>query len=114
MTNYATGHLAEKYAVEYLKKLKFKILATNWKTKLCEIDIVARQKKCIYFVEVKYRKNNQQGTGIDYITSTKLKQMKFAAELWVTENDWRKDYALGAIELSGPDFKLTQFLPVLE
>jgi uncharacterized protein (TIGR00252 family) len=104
MTNYATGHQAEQVAAHYLAGQRFTIIALNWKTRLCEIDIVAKKKNVIYFVEVKHRKNSAQGGGLDYITPRKLKQMKFAAELWVAGNDWRGAYQLAAIELLGPDF----------
>ena len=114
MTNYATGHLAEKYACDYLSKNGYKVVATNWHTRYCEIDIIARRKKIIYFIEVKYRHNTMQGAGLDYVTPTKLRQMRFAAEMWVSENGWAHDYNLGAIELSGSDFEVSQFLPVLE
>ncbi len=111
MTNYATGHLAEKYAAEYLEGQGYRILALNWRTKYCEVDIIAIRKKRLYFIEVKYRKNSDQGKGLEYITAKKLNQMKFAAKFWATENQWNRDYTLGAIEVSGPNFAVTQFLP---
>ena len=104
MTNYATGHLAEEYAAKYLEDLGFTILALNWKTRYCEIDIIARKAKTIYFVEVKYRKQASQGSGLDYVTSKKQRQMRFAAEVWVNNHDWTDEYVLSAIELSGNDF----------
>lgn len=110
MTNYAVGHLAEEYAAKYLKNLRYDIIDINWKTRLCEIDIIARRKKRVYFIEVKYRKTNDQGSGLDYITRKKLDQMRFAARMWISENDWDMDYCLGAIEVSGQDFKVTNFL----
>jgi len=113
MTNYETGHKAEEYAEKCLKKLKYKIVATNWKTRYCEIDIIAERKKVIHFIEVKYRKNNLQGTGLDYITEAKQEQMRFAAEIWIQENNWQREYSLGAIEMTGPDYQVTNFLPVL-
>lgn len=121
MTNFAHGRNAEDAAVEYLKKLNFEILAQNWRTRWCEIDIVARKDtpspglrragKRVYFVEVKYRATDQQGSGLEYITPRKLKQMKFAAEFWAHDNDWTADYTLSAIEVSSTDFQVTNFLP---
>lgn len=109
-TNYSRGHEAEFHAAEHLKKLGYKIIELNWSTRLCEIDIVAQKKNTIYFVEVKYRSHTGQGTGLEYITPQKLKQMKFAAECWVQEKKWRKDYELAAIELQGENFTVTTFL----
>lgn len=103
MTNYVIGHDAEKQAAEYLKQQGFKILELNWKTKYCEIDIVAQKKKIIYFVEVKYRKSDFHGTGLDYITPKKLNQMRFAAEFWVSANNWNGDYRLAAIAVDNDE-----------
>ncbi len=113
MTNYATGHLAEKYAVEHLKKRGYKIVGTNWKTRYCEIDIIAEHSGRLHFIEVKYRENLSQGSGFDYISDRKLRQMKFAAEMWISQKDWAGESTLAAIELTGPDFRVTNFLPVL-
>lgn len=110
MTNYASGHAAESVAAEYLKSHKFEILDANWRTRYCEIDIVAKQKKTVYFVEVKYRKTDMQGGGLDYITPRKLQQMAFAAESWVQANEWRGEYQLAAIELAGEAFQVTNFV----
>lgn len=113
ISNYQAGHLAEEYAAEFLKSEGYKVLELNWKNKYCEIDIVARKDGTIHFVEVKYRKNNTQGEGLDYITDKKLKQMMFAAEMWVSSSGWGGDYCLSAIELFGPDFTVSCFLAEL-
>jgi ribonuclease HII len=96
-SNYQAGHSAELRAAEYLKQQSYKIHELNWKTKYCEIDIVAQKNNAIYFVEVKYRKTDKQGYGLDYITPKKLKQMRFAAEMWVSANHWKNEYQLAAI-----------------
>ncbi len=113
MTNHSTGHLAEEYAAEYLKGRGYEIIGMNWKTRLCEIDVIASKDKAVHFFEVKYRKNDLAGSGLEYITSAKLRQMKFAAQMWVQENEWEGDYSLGAIEVSGPGFEITSFVPEL-
>jgi Holliday junction resolvase-like predicted endonuclease len=110
MTNFSHGREAESAAAEYLKKHGYKILVQNWRTRYCEIDIVAQKANCAYFVEVKYRRTSRQGTGLDYITAKKLSQMRFAAEMWVQENRWKGQYRLAAIEVSDPVFTITNFL----
>ncbi len=110
MTSFNTGRQAENVAAEHLKKLGFKILEQNWRTRFCEIDIVAQRNGTIYFVEVKYRINNMQGSGLDYITPQKLRQMRYAAEFWVSKHSWDGDYNLAAIEVAGTDFRVTEFV----
>ncbi|NPA40572.1 MAG: YraN family protein [Thermodesulfobacteria bacterium] len=47
------GYDAEEIAVKFLKKKGYKILKRNYFTKVGEIDIIARKKKLLVFVEVK-------------------------------------------------------------
>lgn len=98
-TNHAIGHDAEQIAANYLKENGFKINELNWKTRFCEIGIVAEKNGAIYFVEVKARKNTNQGIGLEYITPKKLNQMAYAAEFWVSSNNWIGEYRLSAISI---------------
>lgn len=107
------GRHAEEIAAEYLQSLGFKIIDTNWRTRWCEIDIVASQEGVVYFVEVKYRRRSSSGSGFDYITKRKLSQMGLAARFWVAQNDWQGDYELSAIELTGEDYQVTEFIQAL-
>lgn len=108
----AVGRQAELVAAKYLKKLGHQIIAQNWRTRWCEIDVISKNKDTIYFVEVKYRGNNLNGAGLDYITPRKLSQMQYAAEFWLSQNTKHSDYdfRLAAIEISGQDFKVTAYL----
>lgn len=114
MTNYAHGHHAEKIAAEYLTQQGYTIIALNWRRPRAEIDIIARRStEPVRCVEVKYRQSVAQGNGFDYITTAKLRQMGFAARLWATENRYRGEYTLAAIELSGPDYEVTEYIEEL-
>lgn len=109
----STGNQAETAAVDFLKYNKFKIIDRNWRTRVCEIDIIAKKKKVIYFVEVKYRSTSNQGGGLEYITPKKLEQMQFAAACWVQENKYTGLYELSGIEVSA-DFEVTEFLETID
>lgn len=76
------GDLSEAVAAEYLEEIGFSVLERNWKTRVCEIDIVAEKQGTFYFVEVKHRKTDHQGGGLAAITPKKLSQMKFAARVY--------------------------------
>lgn len=106
----SAGQLAEEAAANHLSSLGYQILDRNWKTKWCEIDIIAEREGRIYFVEVKYRKNNKQGTGIEYVTRAKQRRMKFAAELWLSSHDNYDSAVLSAIGLSGQPIIVDEFI----
>lgn len=103
------GRNAEEAVSLHLKKCGYKIIDRNWKTKSCEVDIVAQKNECVYFVEVKYRSTASQGSGFDYITPSKLRQMEYAARYWVETTKYGGEYVLSAAEVSGPNF-IVEFL----
>jgi len=76
------GDSGEQRATLFLESLGHMVVERNWKTKWCEIDIISLFADTLYFVEVKYRKNSNGGSGFEAITKTKLKQMTFAAEYY--------------------------------
>lgn len=92
-------------------RLGFAIIDRNWRTKWCEIDIVATKDNQVYFVEVKYRKNTYYGNGLDYVTPKKQLQMQRAAHSWVQMNSYHGDYNLAAISLTGSDYAVGDFIP---
>jgi uncharacterized protein (TIGR00252 family) len=102
------GKSAESEVADYLKANKFKILAQNWRTRVCEIDLVAQKDKIIYFVEVKYRSTENQGSGLDYITPKKLEQVQFGAEIWNQQNGWEGDYRILGAEVSENNIKIVE------
>jgi putative endonuclease len=110
MTTTLTGRKAEAAARVYLEMRGFQIIEQNWRRPNCEIDIVARTGDVIHFVEVKYRFDNGQGSGLDAITGGKLKQMQRAAWTWVDESKWRGEYVLSAVEIAGADFAILSFV----
>jgi ribonuclease HII len=110
MTTLDTGRKAESVAAAFLENKGCMIVARNWRTKWCEVDVIAERSGVVYFCEVKYRLHHKQGGGLEYVTPKKLEQMRFSAELWVAKYAWQGDYQLCAIEVSGPNFVITNVI----
>ncbi|MGC1176861.1 MAG: YraN family protein, partial [Candidatus Saccharimonadales bacterium] len=110
MNSTETGRKAEAAAGVYLEMRGYKVVERNWRRPRCEIDIIAEKDNVMYFVEVKYRFNDEQGGGLEAITATKLRQMSYAANTWVEECKWRGEYQLAAIEVAGKNFTILSFI----
>ena len=83
MTTRQIGDKGEQAAADWLTARGHEIVARNWRTRYCEIDIVSVKGEVLYFIEVKYRKNDDFGDGLAAITAKKQRQMRFAAELFL-------------------------------
>jgi putative endonuclease len=110
MTTTETGRKAEVAAKVYLEMRGYEIIEQNWRRPRCEIDIIVRKDGVIHFVEVKYRFKDDQGSGLDAITPSKLKQMQRAVWTWVDESKWHGEYVLSAVEIAGANFSVIGFI----
>ncbi len=74
------GNIGEDIAVKKLKKLGYKIIERNFNVpKIGEIDIVAKKKDYLVFVEVRLRKNVLHGSGAETVDVHKQKKLIRAA-----------------------------------
>lgn len=102
MSRRDTGALGEKLAQDFLKKHGYRILQTNFRCPEGEIDIIARDKDCLVFVEVKARTSLRFGLPEEAIDENKKRKIRLAAARYQQENhqdfaSWRIDVV--AIEL---------------
>ena len=73
------GEKGEEIAVRHLKKQGYKIIETNYRTKLGEIDIIAKDKDTIVFAEVKTRRSVQFGNPKQAVTVQKQRKISMVA-----------------------------------
>lgn len=108
------GRLAEAYVADRLVKKGCQIIAQNARTRFYEIDLIARQADQLHFVEVRYRRDDYAGGGLNSINHTKLRRLSRAIEVWTGENPAYQDYniSLDLASVSGQpgQFKLS-YLP---
>lgn len=107
MNNRDFGNMGEDLACEYLLKNGYQILERNKHfSKLCEIDIIAKFKNTVIFVEVKTRKTNSFGTPLEAITKTKYHNIKTGVLSYLQENKIKK-YQIDAIGITlKPELKI--------
>ena len=98
-----TGILGEKLAKDFLKKRGYHIFETNYRCPEGEIDIVAKHKDYLAFIEVRTKKSLEFGSPEESITPTKMQRLRAVASHYRQNHDnlpllWRIDVV--AIELN--------------
>jgi putative endonuclease len=73
------GEKGEALAARRLKKSGYKIIETNYRNQLGEIDIIAKENDTIVFVEVKSRRSIRFGNPKQAITVRKQKKISMVA-----------------------------------
>lgn len=112
------GKAGEDFVAEYLKNKGYIIIKRNWRdSRYGEIDIVAENKECIVFVEVKTRNRDAIVSGSEAVDLKKQRRIRNAAQTFMrrlrtnlppridvaevtvlSENDNRYDFDLNYIE----------------
>lgn len=81
--NRQTGRLAEDLATQALKDKGFEILERNFSSRFGEIDIIAKDKEVLVFVEVKAKKGVDFGMPEEMVNPAKLGRIRRMAEVYL-------------------------------
>ena len=103
--NKITGKSGEDLACQFLQKQGYKILERNFRySRLSEIDIIAKDKDYLVFVEVKTRTNENCGHPFEAVNYKKLEHIFKAglAYIQTTEENYPK-FRIDIISVLGKD-----------
>lgn len=81
------GATAEDRAVELLLRHGYRIVERNYRTKLGELDIVARDGATLVFVEVRSRRTSRFGSALEAVGGRKQRQVSRVAAQYLA---WRR------------------------
>ncbi|MDF1580884.1 MAG: YraN family protein [Desulfuromonadales bacterium] len=79
----ALGQWGEDQAVQWLQAQGLRIVVRNYRTPVGEVDIIARDKTTLIFVEVKTRRGNYFGTPQEAVGPRKQRQIIRAAQWYL-------------------------------
>lgn len=100
------GAFGEEAARNHLKRLGYRIIESNFRCPIGEIDIVASKQDCLVFVEVRTRRSTGFGIPEESITSSKKAKLAALAETYIQSHDsspssWRIDVVAIEVTQSG-------------
>lgn len=79
------GQSAEIAAAAELGKCGYRIIASNYRCRQGEIDLIARDGECLVFVEVRCKRSNSYGTPAESITPAKQRKILLTAQHYLSE-----------------------------
>ena len=82
----AVGAYGERVAARFLAAAGMELLDRNWRCRLGELDLVARDGRVIVFCEVKTRRSTSFGTAAEAVTPAKLRRLRSLAAAWLAEH----------------------------
>ena len=101
--NNIAGAWGEQVAAGYLLKKKYKILATNYRCRFGEIDIIAANRTYLVFAEVKLWKSSAFAAAAEFVDHRKQERLRTTAELYLSENPTDLQPRFDVVEIYAPD-----------
>lgn len=113
MTREMTGMRGELEAARYLRKHGYSIVTANYRCRMGEIDIIAENKDCICFVEVKTRAVHSRYAPADAVTGAKRKRLIAAASLFLAQTPTKKQPRFDIVEvyMQGEQVQSVRLIP---
>jgi putative endonuclease len=97
----AVGQAGEALALEHLRARGYEIVATNWRTRYGEIDIVARDGRTVVVVEVRTRRSASQGTAGESVGPRKRQRLVRMAEAYLQQHAPHADGRIDVVTVDG-------------
>lgn len=79
------GRSGEEKAGKHLKKLGYRIIEKNFRTRFGEIDIIAEDGEYLVFVEVKTRTSSRFANPEDYVDERKQRKILKSAQIYLLQ-----------------------------
>ena len=81
------GKIGEDLALRKVKRLGYKVVAKNYRCPLGEIDLIAKDRGCLVFIEIKTRKGKSVGYAKEAVDGRKRRQISKVALAYMKSND---------------------------
>ena len=98
-----SGAWGEALAAEYLRKKHYKIVASGYRCRFGEIDMIVRHKRFLVFVEVKLRKSARFAAAGEYVDFRKQSRLRSTAAMYLAENPTLLQPRFDVIEIYAPE-----------
>ncbi len=80
------GDFGERVARAHLEAKGYRLLATNFRVREGEVDIVAERDGVVAFVEVKTRRGDAMGSAVEAVDARKAQRLLLAAEAFAQQH----------------------------
>lgn len=100
--NNLVGAWGEALAARYLRKKGYQILASGYRCRYGEIDLIAQRKGVLAFVEVKLRKSDSFAQAREFVSVAKQERLKKTASMYLATMTSELQPRFDVIEIYAP------------
>lgn len=86
MTDKLRGRMGEALCAEHLRKKGYELLASGYRSRFGEIDLIAKKRGVVAFVEVKLRRDDRFAAAMEQVGPQKQERIRKTALAWIAQN----------------------------
>ena len=101
--NNLAGAWGEALAAEYFRKKRCKVIASGYRCKFGEIDLIVSNRKNLVFVEVKLRKTANFAAALEYVDRNKQDRLRVTASMYLAKYPTKLQPRFDVVEIYAPD-----------
>ena len=102
------GRWGEALAAEFLRRKGYRIIASGWRCRFGELDLVAEGGEFLCFIEVKLRGSECFGTGAEQVDRRKQERLRTTAELYLQQHPSPLQPRFDVVEILAPQGMATK------
>ena len=102
------GRWGEALAAEFLRRKGYRIIASGWRCRFGELDLVAEGGGFLCFIEVKLRGSERFGTGAEQVDRRKQERLRTTAELYLQQHPSPLQPRFDVVEILAPQGMATK------
>ena len=101
--NNLVGAWGELQAAKFLQKKKYKLLASGYRCRFGEIDLIVSNKQYLVFVEVKLRKSATYAEAKEFVDFHKQNRLRSTAQMFLSQHPTALQPRFDVIEIYAPE-----------
>ncbi len=101
--NKSKGDEGELIATKYLEDKGYVVIKNNFRCTFGEVDIIAKDKDFIVFIEVKYRTNKKFGMPVEAVNKKKQQKIRAVANYYILKNKIKSKVRIDVIGILSLD-----------
>ncbi len=103
------GSWGELLAADFLRKKRYKVIATNYRCRYGEIDLIVCNRRYLVFVEVKLRKSAKFANAYEFVDINKQARLRTTAEMYLSQYPTDLQPRFDVISIYAPDGMDTEY-----
>lgn len=102
------GRWGESLVADYLRRNGYEVIAEGWRCRFGEIDLIARNRSFLIFVEVKLRKNASFAQAREFVDQRKQQKLVTTAQLYLARHPTELQPRFDVAEVYAPQGSNTE------